>query len=177
MPTRAMPLPWSNNNLALHPRQLVTNYRFRCSPNCALCDFPDYSFRAADHTELADVLQKDGNCDGTVQVEWEHNGSTARYESLYGMAAEFRTKLQRADLNIPQHQLRTLFTKSGRGLRPDVLQWWADTLSSTSRPWRLRRYVMLGRTRQARRIVEEFLEFGSETDMIAFKLRWPELWY
>jgi hypothetical protein len=172
-----MPLPWSDNRLAFHPRQLVTNYRFRCNRDRALCDFPDYSFRAADHNELADVLQKDGNGDGTVQVEWEHNGIVERYESLYGMASRFRTKLQRADLNIPQDRLRALFTKSGRGLRPDVRQWWGETLSSTSRPWRLRRYVMLGRTHQAHKIVEEFLEFGTDADLVMFKFRWPELWY
>jgi hypothetical protein len=169
------PVPWWDDRLAFNLDQMVTSYRFQADRDCSTCEFPDCRYRAADPDELADLLVRDGLDDGTVQIEFDHNGLFDRHESLHGMAARFRTREQNEWLNIPSDRLAKLFTKSGRGLRPDVQQWWNEVLNPMSRPWRLRRYSSSKSMQRARRSVDQFCEFWSDADLIAFRLQWPEL--
>jgi hypothetical protein len=138
-------------------------------------NFQTIGFKRPILVNLPALLAEDGLDDGTVQVDFGH-GLFERHESLLGVVARFRMRLQRASLDISPGRLATLFTKSGRRLRPDVQRWFSDTLDPMSRPWRLRRYASSKGMRRARRYVDEFLEFDSDADLIAFKLRWSELW-
>jgi hypothetical protein len=168
----SMPLSWSDNLLAHNLYGMVTSYRFRSAPDRCTFELPDYRFAASGPDELADVLVTNGLQDGTVQVGHLKNGLFDRHESMYGMAARFRARDRFRELNISPDRLSALFVKSGRGLRRDVDDWWNTQLSPASQAWRLRRYAFAPGMRLARRRVDDFLEFGSDTDMIAFKLRW-----
>jgi hypothetical protein len=172
-----MPLRWSDSRLSRNPKQMTTDYRFQSMRSAVVCEFVDCKFQATGPYELAANLVSDGVEDGTVQMNSGSRGVIIeRFESLHGMAARWRS-IQLGTLDIPSGRLATLFTKTGRGCRPDVTQWWNDTLSSTSHAWRLRRYLFAPTWQKARKFVDEVVEFSSVTDMIAFKLRFPELWY
>jgi hypothetical protein len=155
---------------------MITTYRFRPVRGGFTFEFPSYAFQESRPHELATLLVKHGAEDGTVEIRWRHTGVVERYESLHGAAACFRTHLKNEALKIRGDRLQTLFAKTGRGLRPDVREWWENTLSVGSRPWRLRQYFFSPSTRRATKSICEFLEFGSDADTVAFKLRWPELW-
>ena len=48
----------------------------------------------------------------------------------------------------------------------------AGPLIPASLPWRVRRYAFTPDNRRATKVIETFFEFGSDADMIAFRLRW-----
>jgi hypothetical protein len=177
MTIHKMPIAWSDNRLALNPKQLVAGYRFRPTRDGFVYESPNRELRAVERYELAACLVDDGVEDGTVEIRWRSSGMVERFESLHGMAALLRTQLQRRSLNIPRERLQTLFRKSGRGLKPDVQEWWDDTFKdSPSRAWHLRQYLFSPNARRANRMVTTFLEFATDADMLVFKFRWPELW-
>jgi hypothetical protein len=172
-----MPLSWSDNRLALNPKQMFTDYRFRPIRGGFICQFPYYAFQSTRPHELATMLVEDGAADGTAEIRSRPNGVVERYESLHALAAHSRTHFQNQSLRIPDNRLQTMFRTSSHGLRPDVQEWWSNTLSEKSRAWRFREYSFSPNVRRARKIVREFLDFDTDADMTAFKLAWPELWY
>ena len=166
---RKMPLAWANTSLAHNPAQMITNYRFQSDRDGVVCEFSDHEFRAALATELATMLVEDGVEDGTVQFD-TGDGVIERVDSLHSIAAFARTRS--CPLRIPPDRLASLFMKSGRGLRPEVQEWWGDTLGPQSQPWRVRRYRFPPGCCRARKVIETFFEFASDADMVAFRLRW-----
>jgi hypothetical protein len=171
------PLAWSDNRLAHNPQQPITTYRFQPARGGYICEFADRIYKSRSLNALAGLLVVNGLEDGTVHFRRREDLFVRRHESLYGMVARLKCQHRHRSLRIPPQRLQTLFAKSGRGLLPDVQSWWNDTLSPQSRPWRLREYLFPLNAMRAHRIVTEFLQFDSDTDMLAFKLRWPELWY
>jgi hypothetical protein len=171
------PLAWSDNRLAHNPQQLISTYHFQPVHGGYICEFFDHVYKSRSLNTLADLLVTDGLEDGTVQFKRREDLFVRRHESLYGMVAKLKCQHRHRSLRIPPQRLQTLFTKSGRGLRPNVQSWWNDTLSPNSRPWRLREYLFPLNASRAHRIVSEFLDFDTNADLTAFKLRWPELWY
>jgi hypothetical protein len=164
-----MPLAWRDHRLGFDPQKTVTDYRFDREGNGFVCNVSGRVFKAPRPSELADLLTTSGLADGTVEFDgWYID----RIDSVHGMAVHLKTEAQNASLAIPQQHLSTLFRKSGRGLRPDVSEWWNDTLSPQSRPWRLRHYEFSRQGGRARRKFIDFIEFASDADMLVFKLRW-----
>jgi hypothetical protein len=176
MTNHKMPLAWNDNSLGLNPKQMLADYRFRPIRGGFICEFPDYAFQSTLPHELATMLVEDGAADGTVEIKWRNRGVVERYESLRALVAYFHTHLQNQSLKFPDGRLQTIFRKASHGLRPDVQDWWRNTLSEESRPWRFRHYVFPPNRRRANKVVMEFLEFASDADLSVFKLRWPELW-
>jgi hypothetical protein len=177
MPNYKFPLAWSDNRLAHNLQQMITAYRFQPVGSSYICEFTDHIYKARSLNSLADLLVANGLEDGTVQFRRRQDLFVRRHESLYGMVTKFKCQHRHRSLRIHPQRLQTIFTNSGRGLKPDVQIWWNDTLGPASRPWRLREYLFPLNASRAHRIVEEFLEFGTDADMLAFKMRWPELWY
>jgi hypothetical protein len=173
MSIHKMPLAWSDNRLARNPEQMITTYQFQPVRGGFVCEFPDHEYKSFCPYKLADLLVADGLEDGTVQFKRGRQWPIEREESLHGMAALSRISNRR--LIIPHDRISTLFRKSCHRLRPDVQEWWDDTLGAGSRAWRVRRYSFQS-PRRVTKLVGEFLEFGSDADMLAFKFRWPELW-
>jgi hypothetical protein len=174
MPKLTMPLAWSDNRLAHHMNQMVADYQFQTVGDVTTSELRGCRIQAATPDELANLLVAIGGLiDGTVQVTLTNRYLWERHESLHGMAARFRTRGQAEWINIQPGRLATLFVKSGRGLRPDVQQWWDETISPMSRTWRLRCYVGSPYwCRPYAKLVEEVLELHTDADMLAFKFRW-----
>lgn len=173
-----MPLRWSDNRLATPAQEMTTTYRFEACSTGMICRLVDYEYRAKDANRLAALLVKEELPDGTVQFSEKNPYHTDVHlsESLHGMAALWRC--QRSRLKIPRDRLKAFFSKSARGLQPEVTEWWTDTLNPLSRPWRVRRYSYPANgygipfRRRAKKVIEECLDFASDQDMIMFKLRW-----
>jgi hypothetical protein len=176
MTNQKMPLAWNDNSLGLNPKRMLADYRFRPIRGGFTCEFSDYAFQSTGPHDLATLLVEDGAADGTLEIRSRPTGVVERYESLYALAARSRTHLQNQSLKIPNNRLRTMFRTFSHGLRPDVQEWWSNTLSEKSRAWRFREYSFSPNRRRATKTVREFLDFDTDADLSAFKLRWPELW-
>ena len=173
-----MPLPWSDNRLSTPAPEMITSYRFERYSGGMVSRFIDFEYRAKDANRLATKLVEAGFPDGTVQFPGPvaFVNTVHCTESLHGMAALWRCR--RSLLKIPRSLLKSFFSKSGRGLRPDMKEWWSDTLNPASRPWRVRRYSYpvsdagLSLRRRAKTVIDECLDFASDQDMLMFKMRW-----
>ena len=142
MSSYKFPLVWSDNRLAHNPQQMITAYRFQPVGSSYICEFLGYRYKARSLNSPAALLVANGLEDGTVQFRRRQDLFVRRHESLYGMVLKFKSQHRHRSLRIHPQRLQTIFTKSGRGLKPDVQTWWNDTLDPASRPWRVREYPL-----------------------------------